>query len=127
MPKMSLSDKRVLKTSLSRLHTSSILGWSRGRKFVPSAWRTLQHRFLDLTKVEFWVCQEAESDFYVPFDHLNRSFTDLKKVMFSVRQELENDFKVTFDKLNHCFFDFTQIKFWSVQEAENDFAVPCHH
>jgi len=37
----------------------------------------LKFRFLDLTKVELWTCQEAENDFYVPFYHLNRRFIDL--------------------------------------------------
>ena len=62
----------------------------------------------------------------MPFDNLNRRFIDLKKVAFSACQEAENDFKVTFDNLNHRFFDFIQIAFWAVLEAENEFAVPCN-
>jgi len=85
----------------------------------------LKHRFLDLTKVEFWPFQEAVNDFYVPFDHLNRRFIDLKNVIFSVVQGAENDFKVTFDNLNHRLFDFIQIAFWASPEAQNKFRVPC--
>jgi len=51
----------------------------------------LNHRFLEPTIVEFWACQEAENDFEMHFDHLNRHIT---KVTFSVGQETENDFKV---------------------------------
>jgi len=56
----------------------------------------LKHRFLDLIKIEFWDCQEAENDLQVLFEHLNRYFIDLKKVAFSVGQEVENVYKVTF-------------------------------
>ena len=50
----------ALESSPSRHHPSSILACSIGRKRVPSAWRHLKHRFLDINKVEFWGCLEAE-------------------------------------------------------------------
>ena len=112
-----------------------------------------KHRFLDLTKVEFWACQEAENDFYVPFDHLICPCIDLKKVAFFVGQEEKNDFKVTFDNLNHRIFNFikshfglfkrqkmirsavqppekslfrfTEVAFWAGPEAENKLKVSC--
>ena len=70
-------------------------------------------------------CQEAENDFYVPFDHLNRRFIDLKKFAFSSGQEEKNDFKFPIAYLNHLFFDVTQLAIWAGQVVENEFAMPC--
>ena len=47
----------------------------------------LKHCFLDIIEDEFWAHQEAENDFLVPIDQLNRRFIDLKKFAFSVSQE----------------------------------------
>jgi len=52
----------------------------------------MTHRFLDLTQVAFWVCQEAENEFAVPGDHLKHHFINLTKVAFWAGQEAENDF-----------------------------------
>jgi len=54
---------RPLETSLCRIKEFRIFSWSRRRKLVPSAWWPQENQFLDLTKDEFWACQEAENDF----------------------------------------------------------------
>ena len=61
------SDMRPLETSLFRLYPSRILGWSRGRKWFLSDCDHLKHRLFDITKVEFWACQDSENDFEVRF------------------------------------------------------------
>ena len=58
------SDMRPLETLLFRLQQSRIFGWCRGKNDFPVFGDHLKHRFLDLTKVEFWACQEAEHDFF---------------------------------------------------------------
>jgi len=104
---------RALETSLSRLHSSRLLGLVKRKK--------RSFKYLATT------CQEAEKGFQMPTDHLNRGFIDLKELAFSVGQEAESDFKVTFDNLKHRFSDFIQIAFWAGQEAEYEFAVPCNY
>ena len=52
------------------------------KKEFPVPGDQLKHRFLDLSKVEFWGSQEPENDFKVPFEELNRRFIDLIKVEF---------------------------------------------
>ena len=82
---------------LSRLHPSHILGWSRGRKWVLSAWRPLetllsghhQSRILGMSRGRKWLLcaiRPLESYLY-----------RLEIAAFSVGQEVENDFKVTSD------------------------------
>ena len=66
----------------------------------------LKHRFLDLTKVEFWFDKMQKLTFKCHC-HLNCRFINMKNVAFSVGQEAKNDFKVTFDNWNHRFFDLT--------------------
>ena len=72
----------ALETSQFRNHPSSISACWIGRKWIPSAWRHLKLPFLDLNKVEFWGCQEAENDLKVPFEDLNHRFYDLIEVAF---------------------------------------------
>ena len=47
----------------------------------------LKHCFLDIIEDDIWALQEAEYDFIVPFDQLDRGFIDLIKFAFSVSQE----------------------------------------
>jgi len=45
----------------------------------PVAGEDLKHRFPDLTKDEFWACEEADNELEVSSNHLNNCFIDLKK------------------------------------------------
>jgi len=56
----------------------------------------LKHSFLDLIKVAFCACQEAENEFNVPFDHLKNLFLDFKQVAIWAGQDTEFEFKVSF-------------------------------
>jgi len=47
----------------------------------------LKHRFLDLNKVEFWGCQEAEND----FKDMNQRFFDFMEIAFSAVHNAENE------------------------------------
>ena len=79
----------------------------------------LKHCFLDIVEDEIWAHQEAEYDFTVPFDQLNRRFIDLIKFAFSVSHEAKNDFKFPFHIFIRRFFDFDQIEIWVGQGPEN--------
>ena len=80
-------DMGALETTPSRHHPSSILACSIGRKWVPSAWRHLKHRFLDLNKVEFWGCLEAEKD----FKDMNQRIFDFTEIAFSAVHNAGNE------------------------------------
>ena len=54
---------RPLETSLFRIYPFRILGWSRGKNEFPVIGDHLKHCFLDIIKVEFRACQEAELTF----------------------------------------------------------------
>jgi len=47
----------------------------------------LKHRFLDLHKVEFWGCQEAEND----FKELNHRIFDFMEIAFWAVHKAENE------------------------------------
>ena len=53
----------ALERSLSRIHPSRISSWSKEENDFPVAGDHLKHRFLDVTKVEFLGCQDADNDF----------------------------------------------------------------
>ena len=55
--------------------------------WVPSAWRHLKHRFLDLNKVEFWGCLEAEKD----FKDMNQRFFHFTEIAFSAVHNAGNE------------------------------------
>jgi len=57
------SDMGALERSLSRIHPSRISSWSKEENDFPVAGDHLKHRFLDVTKVEFLGCQDADNDF----------------------------------------------------------------
>jgi len=83
-------DMGALETSPCRHHPSRILACSIGRKLVSSAWSHLNHRFLDLNKVEFSGDQEAEKD----FKDLNHRFFDFMEIAFWAVHNAENEFSL---------------------------------
>ena len=54
---------RAHETSLSRIHKDAFYSGQEEENESAEPGEQLKHRFLDLTKVEFWACQEAENDF----------------------------------------------------------------
>ena len=121
---------RPLETSLSQLHPSPILGWSRGRKWVRRAWRPFetslsrqyQNRILGFSRGWKWLLSAIRT----PESRLYQ----LEKVTFLVDQDADNYFKVT-SQLKSLLFDFIQIAFWASPEAQNKLRVTCeplkHH
>ena len=106
------------------LHPSRNLGWTRGRKWVPSAKRPLktsisrphQSRILGLSRGRKWLLSVIRP--------LESSLYRLKKVVFSVGQEAENSCIVTFDNFNHRFFLFTKSHFGLGQRSK--ISWECH-
>ena len=54
--------------------------------------RDLETSLSELTQVAFWAGQGEGNDFPVPGDHLKHRFGNLSKVKFWVCQEAEYDF-----------------------------------
>ena len=54
---------RAIETSLSRIHQDAFSSGQEEQNEFPEPGEHLKNRFLDLTKVEFWACKEAENDF----------------------------------------------------------------
>ena len=112
---------RSLETTISRLHTSRTLGWSRGRKCFPSAlWpleishpRPHQSRILGLSRGKKWLLSAIRP--------LVSKLYRIKKVAFSVGQEAENDFKVPFDNVKHRFFHSYKTNFGLVKRQKMSF------
>jgi len=55
----------------------------------------------------------------VPGDHLKHRFVDLTKVTFWVGQEDENELKVHCKHFKHRFLNIIQVAFWAGEEAGN--------
>jgi len=113
----------------------------------------LKHRFLDFTKVAFWVGQEEENEFPVPGTNLKHRFSQQyqrrilgfsrgRKLLLRAIQPLESSLyrlekslfgwsrsrkwlRSDFDNLNYRFFTFIQIAFWASPGAQNKLRVPC--
>ena len=94
-----LSAFRPLETSPYRLEKSRNFGWSRSRKWLQSFIRSL-HRFLDFAQVAFWASQEAEIEFSVPWNQLNHRLLELNKAHFVVVKR-QNEFGVPGNDLKH--------------------------
>ena len=78
---------QALETSLFQPFAARILGWSRDRKWVRSAWRQLETSFswLESTRILGW--SKAKKFFKVPWEHLKHRCIDFIQVAFWAGQE----------------------------------------
>ena len=105
----------------------SNFGLIKSRKWLLSAIRNLNRRFIDFEKVTFSDVQVVENDFKVTFDNLNHRFFNFIQIAFWANPEAQNKFRFPCETLKYSFFDLTQVAFWDGQEAESEFKVSCDH
>jgi hypothetical protein len=109
--------------------------------------------FFNFTQIVFWDSQKADTEFSVPFDHMNRRFLDLAKVAFWACEKADipvcrnhvtslyrlqpgrilwtpedrNEFLGLFHNFKYHFIDFTTVAFCDIQKADNEFPGPFDH
>ena len=141
---------RPLETSLFRIYPFRILGWWRGKRWVPSDWRPLETLFsrhhqrlvkrqkmtfkchlplesslyqLEKSRIFCWSRSKKWLESYIW--QLESSLLRLYQIAFSASPEAENKWRMPYETLQHRFFELTQVAFWDGQETEYEFKVKC--
>jgi len=135
---------RALETSLFDFTQVAFLAGQEEENEFPETGVHLKNRFLDLTKVDFWACQEAQNDISA-IRGLNRMIFSLvkkqkmsspclgttrkfdllnsRKSYFVLFQRPRNWLNMPYGSLKQRFLDLNKVAFRDGQEAVNEFKV----